>query len=503
MILQNVVFKDSVDAGQELYYRVNGEAVMSPKGLCLGRHSEVSTDTYFNLFDVVLWKKYTRLNRLKLEIDIMGKGVIEIYTGLQGKRQRIMKEYFEFEDFNTACLNIPVEKISDKIFFSVKAEEECWIKQGKYCDSEINGVETDTKLGLIICTYQRNRELIRNVEKLHATAFFDKSSELYSKLVVYIIDNASELPDFGYSGIKLFHNPNTGGSGGFARGVRECVKERDKTGISHIIFMDDDVLFSEETFYRLYAFLNMFRKDIPQEVISGRMFCMDQKNVQYTSTEIWNKGFIKHVHGNEDMRKLDNLQNVNESNGDYSGWWFACFPVSFVEKNHPLPFFLHCDDVEYGLRFGRSPLVLNGIQAWHETPDFRKSMMISYYDMRNALIVNSMYYKEMNWWDVLIRWLKTVGYDQFREKSEYEYAAIVALLDYMKGKETFLRSGTKKEFAFPERLMKKTVMFFLAGLTGALFLLKGKKAFESYRNLDIDAYSLEAFSNSKQFGEKL
>ncbi len=128
------------------------------------------------------------------------------------------------------------------------------------------------------------------------------------------------------------------------------------------------------------------------------MFRADKKYIQYTKTEIWNRSEILHTGWMQDMCKVECLPWMNLQEGEYSGWWFACFPMEFVQKEKPLPFFLHCDDVEYGLRLGTVPMALNGIQVWHETYEYRQSPVITYYDVRNSL------YNERNMW--LLDWKK-------------------------------------------------------------------------------------------------
>ena len=51
-------------------------------------------------------------------------------------------------------------------------------------------------------------------------------------------------------------NPNTGGSGGFTRGIMETRDDEYENGITHG-FMDDDVELLIESLYRLYAFLSL------------------------------------------------------------------------------------------------------------------------------------------------------------------------------------------------------------------------------------------------------
>ena len=42
--------------------------------------------------------------------------------------------------------------------------------------------------------------------------------------------------------------------------------------------------------------------------------------------------------------------DVEVSNA-YGAWWYSCIPLNEVrEKGLPLPLFVRCDDVEYGMR---------------------------------------------------------------------------------------------------------------------------------------------------------
>ena len=133
------------------------------------------------------------------------------------------------------------------------------------------------------------------------------------------------------------------------------------------------------------------------------------------------------------MTRPENLASLNDNEGaEYGGWWFACYPMEFVEKNRPLPFFLHCDDVEYGLRHGGTPIVLNGIQVWHETYEYRQSPVIAYYDTRNALIVNALYVQNQNKKDVICSLEKAI--ELVREESlEEAYTRLLGIFHFCLG----------------------------------------------------------------------
>lgn len=249
------------------------------------------------------------------------------------------------------------------------------------------------KLALNICTYKREQILLKNLNVLKESEFFNSTNtHYYNKLEIFVVDNASELSIESFPKLHLFHNPNTGGSGGFQRGIEEIRKYDD---FSHVIFMDDDVSFEMSSFYLLYDFLESVDIENSDRPIAGRMFDKDNPNIQWTAAEKWNSGDIKHV---EFLRDISDPNNpyfpgkVNyDADADYGGFWFCCYPYCFVKEHDLFPFFLHCDDVEYGLRCGRNPIIIEGVQVWHETWEKRMTPSIIYYDVRNALFVNSMY----------------------------------------------------------------------------------------------------------------
>lgn len=489
MILQNVIWSDRACAEQELYYRVKGTAQVHGRELSLPAGSVVSTDTYMNLFDRGFWEKYTAVSHLYLQMEVKGRGRVEVYAGLDAKFPASVWE------FDTDCFekkDLPLIQ-GGEVYFRVVSQG-CSIRNGAYVSQVEESAVHPVCIGVVICTYQRSREIQKNIETLQNTAFFDSHSPVSGKLRVYVVDNASELSSSNCPGISVFHNPNTGGSGGFSRGICECIREREAYGISHVVLMDDDVLICEETFTRLYALLSTLKQEYRQAVIGGRMFRLDEKHIQRTASEVWNQGNLLHMDSNLDMRERSNLQQLNGEKGEYTGWWFGCFPMTFVKDNLPLPFFLHCDDVEYGLRCREKPLVLNGIQVWHETADNRKSYLIAYYDIRNAMIVNSLYAPQMHFRTLLLQWMKTVYFYHFYSSVEYEYAAIAAMEDYLKGRDRFLAEHEKKEWI--GKSAKKIGMLVAAGVVWCKALFLGKKAWGSFRTLDPQQYSRMILQNT-------
>ncbi len=63
---------------------------------------------------------------------------------------------------------------------------------------------------------------------------------------------------------------------------------------------------------------------------------------------------------------LENERTNVEVDQAYGAWWYSCIPVKAIEKNGlPMPFFIRCDDVEFGMRNKPVYMTMNCICVWH------------------------------------------------------------------------------------------------------------------------------------------
>jgi len=482
LVLQSVLLPNEVSQRQEIYYLASGSIKIMADAVKVQPNGIFSTKTYMNLFDGAVWAKYTNKNIFNLEIEIKGIAELEIYSWGETGEQLISKHTIEHLEMKKSSVQFALSE-DETVYFKVKAIADVWIKQMQYTLEAAANELSDVHLSVVICTYKRNRQVMENIRKLKSSLFFRQASKYYQKMSVQVVDNASELKESDEVYFKLLHNNNTGGSGGFARGILESRQDIQQYGISHVVFMDDDVEFVNETFYRLYALLSLVSKQYQDHPIAGRMFKMKQREIQYTASEIWNKGDLRHIGYNQDMSKGDKLQTMNKELGEYSGWWFACFPIEFAKKNLPLPFFLHCDDVEYGLRCGKKPLLMNGVQVWHETYEERQDSTILYYDIRNAAIVNVIHEKYTTSKEVTKAFNRKMLYSLKATRFAESYVVMVAFEDYLKGATFFVENQNKKTInrhSLATDLLRAIVMF---GVLQIKSIRKGKKAFQSYKQL--------------------
>ena len=450
IMLQSILIPQQQDETGELYYRLKGtgNARLENGSVELERGAILSTNTYLNIFDAWAWHRYTGLKSWKLRLQAKGRFHLCLYSW-NGKKRVLSKKEVDAKEKEAAEIDFHQLSEDEMVFVEIEAREDTTLYQGAYLVEIPLEQRNPVHLSVLICTYKRKEELYQNLAVLESSMFFEENSLYYGGMSIRIVDNGEELPQIEKEYITLYHNPNTGGSGGFTRGLLESRKDETKYGITHVIFMDDDVRVQEESFYRLYALLSLLKSSYQMEVVAGRMFRLDRRYIQHTAAEVWNQGDVIHLGHERDMRKEEALVEMNQKLGQYAGWWFACYPMSFVRRETPLPFFLHCDDVEYGLRHGGNPILLNGIQVWHETYENRVSPLIRYYDQRNSMIVNTLYQQYQNEKELFKKWFLRIIYDTRARKYESLYPSLMAMQDYLKGNDFFLSHSTKKKMQVP------------------------------------------------------
>lgn len=469
MILQNCILPKKKEY-KELYYRSSNQVLQKQNYLFIPKGQSVSTDTYMNSFDIETWRKYTDISQVYFCIYGAGNTKINLVCEQEDGSKQIL-EFLKESEFYFE-VQIPKEFHKGIIYGEIIAQEDIEIYYANF-QSKME-IRQDCKIALIICTYKRKEYLEDIIKVLNDE---NEKKSFHSWLDITIIDNASELKNDYGKHIHIYHNPNTGGSGGFSRGMDEVVKNLNRFSATHVVLMDDDVKFCYESLIRLRSLLSYMKKEYLDESVAGRMFRLDEPITQYTAVEIWNGGDLKHIGCNQDMRLRENLWSMNDNTGgEYSGWWFACYSIEFVKKNKPLPFFIHCDDVEYGLRHGGMPIILNGIQVWHEIAEYRQSPIMEYYDIRNTLFVNEIRNISQDTKEIYRIWKQKMGYAHSLGKWTNEYLVIIGFNHYLNGLEKILHYDAEKIHNRLRKLKGKRYKNAMAWRVVAIkyFLIKNK-----------------------------
>ncbi|MBQ5345122.1 MAG: glycosyltransferase family 2 protein [Acidaminococcaceae bacterium] len=342
--------------------------------------------TYFNLFSLKKWLKFTSILSWKINLTIEGEYNVSIYSIKKDDCTTILFNTHGvnnfFHEFNTETLQKWAEEKNE--ILGIKIESCTPILKfygGAYYADFAAG--KDVNIGITICTFKREAYLKKNIEILKQYC----ADNTYCNVMV--IDNGRTLDLQEENNFKIIPNLNYGGSGGFTRGLIEQVRMKRN---SHVLLMDDDIELEVSSLQRLYAFVSHLKDDYNNRLIAGSMLRMDQPTIQHENSAYWGKIRIRTLGKNFDLtqtRCLYENENLPLHKNKYAAWWFCCIPLNVIKKiGYPLPIFIKGDDMEYGIRNALDVITLNGIGVWHEPFTHKVNPVVNYYSDRNMLIVN-------------------------------------------------------------------------------------------------------------------
>ncbi len=447
-IVQNLVLNPDGSLPEELFSR--GDARYEDGKLSLEEGREISLNTYFNLFFAAQWKELTEIGEVRFLLRLRGTGRVQIWRSDDKGKEQMLEE-----------VPFSLEKESDFFvgdeFSLQKLGHACWLRlladRGTVRLAG-GGVVTETEPGqepniaCCFCTYKREKEIRRNVHDL-LEGVSAEGSLLKGKVDIYVADNGHTLSpeDFGNSEhVFLFENRNYGGSSGFTRCLIEAGLKKKGT-YSHLILMDDDALIRSSVLERTAQLLSFLKPAYQGHMIGGALLSLQQPWLQAENgAQFVRRGVV--LNGERiDLRDFDKVLHIQTRDRDvnYNAWFFACIPAGFVTgSNLPIPFFIHGDDIEYGLRFEKKILTLNGICIWHPDPTSSRRAAMVYYDHRNYSIIEAIHDPAMN----AGKYLWTEGIKILRHLTEYRYDdamySIRGSRDFLRGLDWYRQQDPEK-----------------------------------------------------------
>lgn len=448
MNLQTILFpKVGICTEEEMYFRVDEE----DKGIYYDpereiiefeKRSEVTFDTYFNSFSIEKWKKYTKLNKLSLKLNLKGEFRITLASKEKLHHKIIEKvisqHYFNNEENSEFVVEFDSFDEKGIYYFKLEAlNDECYFYGGEYYTNIDEKEIEEVNLGIVICTFKREIYMYRNMEILIDNILNSDKSPLKDNLHVYISDNGKSLDSakINHEKIHIKPNKNVGGAGGFTRGLIEILDTKEEYNITHALLMDDDILIEPQALVKTYNFLRIVKDEYKDVFIGGAMLRIDDQSVQVEAGGSWNAGALNSLKQGLDLKHVDAIiYNEVEEYTEFNAWWYCCFPISVVnEENLPLPIFIRGDDVEYGLRNMKHLVLLNGICVWHEPFENKYSSFLEYYIVRNLLIDNALHFPDFNKYKYLKFLFKRIT----RETIYYRYKNVDLIFrateDFLKG----------------------------------------------------------------------
>ena len=304
-------------------------------------------------------------------------------------------------------------------------------------------------------TFKKEAYIKANIAKIK-DEILGSNEDIASHFRMFVVDNGRTLDvsDLQGDGVSICPNDNVGGAGGFTRGMIEALDA--SSPVTHILLMDDDVSISSESIIRTYNLLRAVNDEYANAFISGAMLSHETADEQWEDTGYMTpEGTFSPAKPPLRLTKFEDLI-YNESyrvpgpikklHQRYAAWWYCAMPLDAVRKNGlPLPYFVRCDDAEYGVRCAPEFMTMNGIGIWHDSFHYRYNAAVERYQTtRNTMIAqyttgfspNSDFMHELD--RNMYLELKKFGYDNAE-------LLLNAFEDFMKGPDFYSAPGAAEK----------------------------------------------------------
>ena len=375
----------------ELYLRPvdDAEYSMQTRQLQLGPSGVVEFSTYFNAFSVGRWHRHTTLRHVAVAVHVSGPCRLEaVHQRLNRPPAVVAVTEVAPSEPEWVELALPPVEVLDEgaVFLRISSLGEAVTVSGGRWETPDEAPQP-VRLGVVITTFNRNDHVKSNIDRL-ASALAESPSYL-DRIEILVVDNASNLELHTGSDLPLsvVASTNTGGAGGFTRGLMHF---RGRPGITHVLFMDDDVSFDPDIVFRTIQLLSYARD--PKLCIAGAMLTETTTTEQFEAGGRFAKGAIyptRAIGQGLDLLSWHEVQLAEHQDEDidYGAWWYFAFPVDLTREN-PIPAFLRGDDVCWGLMHaGAHTVTVNGIGLWHDNFDGKNGPSTWFYDTRNFALV--------------------------------------------------------------------------------------------------------------------
>jgi galactofuranosylgalactofuranosylrhamnosyl-N-acetylglucosaminyl-diphospho-decaprenol beta-1,5/1,6-galactofuranosyltransferase len=397
-VLHRIII-DRPAALRQLYWRVLSpdselvDAVRPEPGgsLRIAKQATVSFDTYFNGLFERHWRLYTHAGAFTLALQVTGRVAIRIWRRTPDTGCTLLHE----QDIAGAAqialaLDTPHFRQAGLLWFDVTALDEVAVLHSAAWSTRSTG-QASARLGIAICTFNRERELGAVLEAIAGDC------ELETAVARVIVVNQGRPGLIAQPGIaavaarlgprlRVVEQANLGGAGGFGRGLLEVL---DDSAVTHVCLLDDDVRVEPESLRRMAAFFTLAADDV---ALGGHMLDSICPTTLYEAGAVvlpnWAPKPLHHGLDLTDPETLDALLDPYAMH--FNGWWMFGFPKRWVERiGMPLPCFIRGDDIEFGLRLheaGLPTVPMPGVGIWHEPFYLKLGGWQLYYETRNALI---------------------------------------------------------------------------------------------------------------------
>lgn len=348
----------------------------------------ISFDTYYNAFSMPVWKEQCGLDYVEFRATGTGKANVKLFIATIETDYELACKTLELDDSEQVIFSCNLSKIekSGLLYITVSPFEDTVVfkKGGWYTDEK---PKRDVVLGISVTHFNRKNYVLPAIERVKKNIL---DNPFFSdKIYFTIVDNSKNITKDEANGVNIIPNENTGGSGGFMRGL---IHYENNTNATHVLFMDDDASCETDSILRTYWILSYAIKD--NSVVSGSLF-MDNR-----------PDFLIEKGAKFDVMCKPNCHNCNvidrhsllkselgyNPEANYGAWWFFAFPIKCI-NNYTFPFFVRGDDIFFGISNNFQYISPIGIACYGEDFVTKCSPMTAYLDTRSN-IINSIYLKK-------------------------------------------------------------------------------------------------------------
>lgn len=416
--------------------------------------------TYFNALSVEKLKRYTSASGFSLTLETKGASFsyiqtsADVFSSSPREVQETSAEIPESSEWTVHSFDLLAEENPILVGFKIVTSGDLYIRSGSY-SIEFDHELRDVDLMLSTTTFKKEAYIKANIAKIK-DEILGSNEDIASHFRMFVVDNGRTLdaPELQGDRVSICPNDNVGGAGGFTRGMIEALDA--SSPVTHILLMDDDVSISSESIIRTYNLLRAVNDEYANAFISGAMLSHETADEQWEDTGYMTpEGTFSPAKPPLRLTKFEDLI-YNESyrvpgpikklHQRYAAWWYCAMPLDAVRKNGlPLPYFVRCDDAEYGVRCAPEFMTMNGIGIWHDSFHYRYNAAVERYQTtRNTMIAqyttgfspNSDFMHELD--RNMYLELKKFGYDNAE-------LLLNAFEDFMKGPDFYSAPGAAEK----------------------------------------------------------
>lgn len=409
--------------------------------------------TFLNACSAAKWRTYCSIGEVVLHLALSGDACEVIVKGMpQGAKAEaqntveLSRITVEPNEGEVAAVSATVDTAGmDLVAFELLPCGRTLLHGGHWAAQVDEGRVRPIELALSTTTFKKEHYIVPNIE-LMRSSMASEADPIFGHFHMFVVDNGRTLDADALSDdlVTVIGNENVGGAGGFARGMLAALDSGE--GFTHVVLMDDDVHVFPESIKRTYNLLALASDAYKDAFVNGAMLSVEQPCRLFEDvSHVLRSGVYRKVKPDLYVDRLDQVvenERLNvEVDNAYGAWWFSCIPVANIrEKGLPLPVFVRCDDVEYGLRSKPTYMTMNGICVWHESFEGRPRASVDCYQyVRNFLVmaacdgfVNTELFMTRVWRNVMLR------------RRDLEYGAAELLLqgveDYLRGPEWLMEA---------------------------------------------------------------